>query len=77
MCGAIPSGCRLARSTLTGGSSRWSATSAVSAATPRLAASMPQWRSITSAGFGSCAARSRSSVSRTGSISGSSSPRCP
>ena len=48
--GATPSGCRLTRSTFTGGSSSSGATPAVSSATARLAASISHAPSTTTAG---------------------------
>ena len=58
--------------------SRCSATPAGRAArTARFAATIPQCRSTASAGYGSWPARTRSSASRTGASSGSSSPREP
>ena len=77
MRGAIPSGCRLMRITFAGGASSSGATPSVSTATLRLAATMFQPRSTTTAGYGSCPRSTRSSASRTGAISGSSSARCP
>ena len=77
MRGAMPSGCRLDAQDVDRRLEQVVGDGAVSSATPRLAASMPQWRSTTSAGYGSCAASSRSSASRTGPISGLVEPALP
>ena len=57
MRGAMPSGCRLRRRTLTGGSSRCAAAPSIRSGTARLAETSPQWRSTTTAGIGLVAAQ--------------------
>ena len=65
MRGARPSGCRLARSTLTGGSSNSGATPSTSSAAARFAATSFHRRSTRIAGYGSCPASTRSIAVRT------------
>ena len=77
MRGAIPAGCRLRRSTLTGGRSNSASAPAISIGTARLYETSVQWRSTASAGYGSCPLSTASTALRTASMSGSSSRRSP
>ena len=61
---ATPSGCRLSRSTLTGGCSSSGAAPAIRSGTSALCATRFQWRSTASAGKGSCPLSTRSTARR-------------
>ena len=70
MRGAIPAGCRLRRSTLTGGRSSSASAPDISIGTARLYETSVQWRSTASAGYGSCPLSTDSTALRTASMAG-------
>ena len=75
MRGARPLGCRLRRSTLTGGRSKVASAPTRRGATARLEATSIQCRSMASAGYGSCPLSTKSTALRAFSSAGSASWR--